>query len=551
MLRATRPPALDYLRHGDWSERTLGSYVREAALTSPGQLALVEAGARLTYGELAGQIGAVSGGLARAGVAAGDVVCALLPNWWEAMVGMQAVLAAGAVVNPVVPIYRDHELRFILRQSAPSAVIIPHRFRGFDYVAMMERLAAEIAEPPVVIVVRPLGPLPPGFVSWDQLTAPGWPGITGQAGPPGRARPSRAEPAASDIALLLYTSGTTADPKGVLHSHQTLEYENRSIISLLGLTPADTIFMPSPVTHITGFLYGIVMPAMLGVACVMLDIWDPASARELIESEQCRFTLAATPFLHGLVQQYESAGTRSSLRIFPCGGADVPPDLVRRARKEMGTQVVRVYGSSEFPTFCCGGPDDDETVAADSDGRPIGPVRYRLDNPVDGIGELLISGPEQFLGYLDPALNLPAFTGDGYFRTGDLASIGENQAITIRGRLKDVINRGGEKISAREVEDLLFEHPAVREVAVVGMPDPVLAERVSAYVVLEPGGALTLADVSSYLQARRIARQKIPEQLTVVGRLPKTASGKVQKFLLRAGWPETGPIRRSEGETRR
>ncbi|HEY6791109.1 MAG TPA: AMP-binding protein [Trebonia sp.] len=534
MLQATRPPDANYLVRGDWSERTLGSYLFQAADASPDQLALVEAHTRLTYRELAGAVSDVSAGLGRSGVVAGDVVSVMLPNWWEAMVAMQAVLATGAVVNPVVPIYRDHEVRFILRQSAPGAVIIPHQFRGFDYVEMMERLVAELAEPPVVIVIRPQGLLPCGFVSWDELSAPGW---APTARPPGRgangATTTGQALVASDIALLLYTSGTTADPKGVLHSHQTLEYEDRSIISLLGLTPADTIFMPSPVTHITGFLYGIVMPAMLGVACVMLDVWDPARARQLIETEQCRFTLAATPFLLGLVEQYESDQARSALRVFPCGGADVPPDLVRRARKVMGTDVVRVYGSSEFPTFSCGGPGDEEAVAAQSDGKPIGPVRYRLDEPADGVGELLVSGPELFLGYLDPALNADAFTPDGYFRTGDLASVGADQAVTIRGRVKDVINRGGEKISAREVEDLIFEHPAVREVAVVGMPDPVLVERVSAYVVLEPGSTLTLAEISNHLQARRIARQKIPEQVTVVDHLPKTASGKVQKFLLR------------------
>ena len=541
MLHPTRPPDTDYLVRGYWSELTLGSYLVRAAEVSPDQLALVQADTRLTYLELARAVGDVSAGLARFGVVAGDVVSVMLPNWWEAMVAMQAVLASGAVVNPVVPIYRDHEVGFILRQSAPGAVMIPHQFRGFDYVAMMERLVSELAEPPVVIVIRPHGPLPGGFVSWDDLSAPGWAPTGRQPGPrPNGDRTAGQVPVASDIALLLYTSGTTADPKGVLHSHQTLDYEDRSIIRLLGLTAADTIFMPSPVRHITGFLYGIVMPAMLGVACVMLDIWDPASARRLIEREQCRFTLAATPFLLGLVQQYESDNGRSALRVFPCGGADVPPDLVRRARKVMGTDVVRVYGSSEFPTFSCGVPGDKESVAAQSDGKPIGPVRYRLDEPTDGVGELLVDGPELFLGYLDPALNADAFTPDGYFRTGDLASVGADRALTIRGRVKDVINRGGEKISAREVEDLIFEHPAVCEVAVVGMPDPELVERVSAYVVLEPGSTLTLAEVSNHLRARRIARQKIPEQLTVVDRLPKTASGKVQKFLLR---PSKAPVR--------
>jgi cyclohexanecarboxylate-CoA ligase len=457
----------------------------------------------------------------------------MLPNWWETMIAMQAVLAIGAVVNPVIPIYRDHEMQFIFAQSGPRVVLIPHHFRGFDYVAMLQRLVNGMAEPPVVVVVRPQGSLPPGFTSWDQVASAPAPGLDDRKGQAAIGPGARRGPAAGDIALLLYTSGTTADPKGVLHSHQTLEYEDRSIIKLLGLTSTDTIFMPSPVTHITGFLYGIVMPAMLGVACVLLDVWEPSAARQLIEAEQCRFTLAATPFLVGLVQQYESGPGPCALRVFPCGGADVPPELVRRARKAMDTRVVRVYGSSEFPTFSCGGPDDDESVAAQTDGKPIGPVEMRLDDPVDGVGELLVRGPELFLGYLDADLNQRAFTEDGYFRTGDLASVGQDNSLTIRGRLKDIINRGGEKISAREVEDLIFEHPAVREVAVVGMPDPVLVERVSAFVVLEPGSSVTLPEIASYLRSRRIARQKVPERLTVVASLPKTASGKIQKFRLR------------------
>jgi cyclohexanecarboxylate-CoA ligase len=520
------------------SDRTLDSYLREAADLSPGQLALVEADKRLTYGELLSAVDDMSAGLADpGGVTVGDVVCVMLPNWWETMVAMQAVLAIGAVVNPVIPIYRDHELQFIFRQSKPRVVLIPHQFRGFDYVAMMQRLLTGLAERPMVVVVRPQGSLPAGFVSWDQVADSRTAGLGDLARVVGPgARPA---PAAGDIALLLYTSGTTADPKGVLHSHQTLDYEDRSIIKLLRLGSTDTVFMPSPVTHITGFLYGIVMPAMLGVASVLLDIWEPSVARELVEAEQCRFTLAATPFLLGLMQQYESDECQCALRVFPCGGADVPPELVRRARKVMGTRVVRVYGSSEFPTFSCGGPEDDESVAAQTDGKPIGPVEMRLDDPVDGVGELLVRGPELFLGYLDAELNQLAFTEDGYFRTGDLASVGQDNAVTIRGRLKDVINRGGEKISAREVEDLIFEHPAVREVAVVGMSDPVLVERVSAYVVLEPGSCLTLAEIASYLESRLIARQKIPERLIVVPKLPKTASGKIQKFRLRT--VESGP----------
>ncbi|MCW2671494.1 MAG: acid--CoA ligase [Frankiales bacterium] len=531
MVEATRTATQPYLDRGDWSDRTLDSYLSESATRRPDELALVQGGTRLTYRELSVAVDAALRGLTHVGTARQDVVCVMLPNWWEAMVAMQAVLAMGAVVNPVVPIYRDHEVGFILRQARPSVVLVPHRFRGFDFVAMMERLLPTLEEPPSVVVIRPEGALPAGFLSWGQLMT------TGEQGEPDTGRTV----AADDIALLLYTSGTTADPKGVLHSHQTLDYENRSMIRLLGLGRSDTVFMPSPVTHITGFLYGILLPSLLGVASVLLDVWQPETAHGLIEDERCRFTLAATPFLLGLVEQYEKHGAPSMLRTFPCGGADVPPSLVRRARAVMGTAVTRVYGSSEFPTFSCGRPEDDELVAAETDGQPIGPVEHRLDGVTDGVGELLIRGPDMFLGYLDPALNLAAFTEDGFFRTGDLASVNADGAITIHSRLKDIIVRGGEKISAKDVEDRLFTHAAVHEVAVVGMPDPVLGERVCAFVVPTPGATPTLGELIASLVDQGVARQKHPERLVLVGALPKTASGKVQKFVLRsqaAGRPE-------------
>ncbi len=199
----------------------------------------------------------------------------------------------------------------------------------------------------------------------------------------------------------------------------------------------------------------------------------------------------------------------------------------------LDAHVARIYGSSEFPTFCCGRPGDDLDVCADTDGMPLGPVECRLDNETDGVGELLVKGPELFAGYLDASLNDAAFSSDGYFRTGDLASLDSRGAVTIRGRQKDIIVRGGENISAKEVEDVLFSHPLVSEVAVVAMPDPVLVERVCAFVVPVAGGELTLADLVVFLDGVGLARQKYPERLEVVAELPTTASGKVQKFVLR------------------
>jgi cyclohexanecarboxylate-CoA ligase len=398
-------------------------------------------------------------------------------------------------------------------------VVVPHVFRGFDHLAMQQQLSRELPEPPIVIVVRPQFDLPDGAIAFDTLAA---------------APDQLPSSSVDDICLLLYTSGTTADPKGVLHSHRTIAYEVDSIIELCRLGADDHIFMPSPVTHITGYLYALVMPAVTGAAVVLQDVWEPAIAADLIERHECRFSVGATPFLHGLVEEYVRRSSRSALTTFLCGGADVPPPLVRQGARQFDAHVTRVYGSSEFPTATCGRIGDGFEITAETDGVPIGPVECRLDTAMsDGVGELLLRGPDLFLGYLDGALNADAFTPDGFFRTGDLATIGPDGAVTIRGRQKDIILRGGENISAKEIEDVLFEHPDVSEIAVVAMPDPVMVERSCAFVVPQGGATVTLRSLSTFLDEHRLARQKYPERVEIVTELPKTASGKVQKFVLR------------------
>jgi cyclohexanecarboxylate-CoA ligase len=506
-----------YVTQGLWDQRLLTEWA-----SPPGgdaHPAIIDGDVTVDYGELRRRRDAVAYGLSRRGVHPGAVVTVELPNWWEASVIMHATLALAGVVNPVVPIYRDAEVGFIVRQSGAAAVFVPHRFRGFDYVAMLGRLLPELPTRPLIVVVRAQGPLPDGFIDFEELLAE----QSAQLPDPG-AR-------SSDICLLLYTSGTTAEAKGVLHSHDTLRYENRSMVDLLGITATDTIFMASPVTHITGFLYAILLPPMLGSTVVYLDVWDPEVAADLIEAHECRFTLGATPFLQGLVDAYRRRHHRSALRVFPCGGADVPPELVRQGRSVLGCAVTRVYGSSEFPTYSCSGPVADEWTAAETDGPPIGPVQHRIDGPDGQPGELLVRGPELFLGYLNPQLNLDAFTPDGWFRTGDLATE-DRGAITIRGRSKDIIIRGGENISAKQIEDCLYQHPSVREVAVVAMPDARMGEKGCAFVVPE-GEPPSLEVLCAFLEAARIARQKFPEHLEIVDELPKTASGKVQKYVLR------------------
>ncbi|MGY1914139.1 AMP-binding protein [Blastococcus sp. SYSU DS0973] len=505
----------------DWPRETIAARFVDACGRSPDRVVIVEGDTRLTNRELLGRAAALASGLESLGVGPGDVVTLLLPDWWESVVAFYAAQLRGAVVNPIVPIYRESELAFIYGQARPAVVISPETYRNTDYLAL-NRTALEMAglDAPVVTV---RGSVPSR--SRQQTLEKLWQTPDDPIVPAGEA---------DDVAMLMYTSGTTSIAKGVLHSHASLLYEARSFFDLFGLDADDVIFMPSPVTHIAGLVFGMMAPVVFGQRVVLLDRWAPHRARELIEREGCTWCLGATPFLKGLLDAYAAEGRQCHLRFFACGGADVSPRLVVDAERLLGTKVMRVYGSTEYPTFSCSGPEAPLERRAETDGAPIGEAECLLLDVVEGVGELAVRGPEMFLGYLDDSLNAAAFTEDGYFRTGDLASF-EDGYVTIRGRQKDIIVRGGENISAREVEDHLYAHPAVTEVAVVGLPDPVMGERACAFVVPAPGHEdLELADLVEFLAQRGIARQKFPEQLRMLDGLPKTASGKIQKHMLRS-----------------
>ncbi|MFF0366425.1 AMP-binding protein [Micromonospora sp. NPDC005087] len=517
MLKPTRPAPRAYREQGYWADRTLTSYL----VTAPAdRLALTEGGRRFTYGELTDLTGRLAGALAGIGVHQHDVVTVELPNWWEAALTFHALAWAGCVTNPVVPIYRQDELTFILRQARSAVVVVPHVFRGFDYVEMMREILPRLDHRPTVVVVRPQGPLPEDFVAFDDL-------LTGA---------DRPEPVGDpdDICLLLYTSGTTSEAKGVLHNHQTIVFEMQSIIDWMALTEDDRTFMGSPVGHLTGIVYGVWLPTLLRQSTSLLDVWEPGRAVDIIEGDRCTFSLGATPFLRGLVDEYARRGTPSALTTFLCGGADVPPALIRQARRQLDATVSRSYGSSELPVYCTSGPAISPDIAAETDGLPIPPDDGYLINVTDGVGELVARGPELFLGYLDPALNAEAFTPDGFFRTGDLATISPEGAVAIQGRSKDIIIRGGENISAAQVEQHLLEHPAIADVAVVAMPDEKLGEKACAFVVAAAGAdPVAPPDLVAFLTGRGVAIQKCPERVETVAELPRTPSGKIQKFLLR------------------
>ena len=518
------PLAGAYAATGLWRGVLLDSYLDDAAARHPDQTAVIDADREVCFSELSAGVAAVAAGLHRLGIRAGDVVSWMLPNWYEAIVVQHAVMRLGAVSNPIVPIYRQREVSFILRQARTKVLVIPRYFRGFDYPAMVSEL--DVPDLEHVVVARGHHD---GCVGFDALLDTD----------PREASASSEVRSADDPVLLLYTSGTTADPKGAVHSHNTLDHEIRSIVELFGLTHHDTVFMPSPLTHVTGVLYGIHLPILLGSTVVLQDVWDAAAAADLIQRHSASFTVGATPFLHGLVQQPDPPGGRLSIRAFACGGADVPPKLILDATDRLDCCAVRVYGSTEHPTVSACGFADDIDKRATTDGRAVGATAIRIvdaddrDVSPNTVGEILVRGAEQFLGYLMIDPSGTRHTHGEWFRTGDLGAVDDDGYLSIFGRKKDIIIRGGENLSAREIEDLLLEQSEVDEAAVVGMPDSVLGERVCAFVVPADDATPTLESLVAGLRARGVATQKLPERVVVLDALPRTASGKVQKFILR------------------
>ncbi|SDG98692.1 AMP-binding protein [Klenkia brasiliensis] len=498
---------------GAWDGTLLDAWVDAA---DPARLAVVDADVRLTYAELADRVVRCTAGLRRLGVGPGDVVAQQLPNWWEALVVHLATIRLGAVSNPLMPILRDAEMTFALRSGGARVLVVPGVFRGHDHTALAERLRPVCPALEHVVVAR--------GGDFDDLlsTADG-----------GHAEPGRSS---GDPVCLLYTSGTESDPKGAVHSHDTLGHEDRSMVTHLQLTASDVVLSASPVAHVTGVLYGFHLASLLGTAVVFCDVWSPERGWSLITAEGCTVTVAATPFLHGLTHSPARPAT-STLRVFGCGGADVPPELVREATRELDCTVVRVYGSTEIPTVTAGHADDPADLRADTDGRVVGLGELRVvddeerEVPPGTVGHLRARAPEMFLGY--HGLDRDVVDAEGWFATGDLGRVDDAGFLTVTGRSKDLILRGGENISAKEVEDHLYRHPDVADVAVVAVPDPVLTERGCAVVVPRPGATVTLESLTAFLDGLGIAKQKYPESLVLVGDLPRTPTGKVQKNVLR------------------
>jgi len=516
-----------YRAAAHWSQQPLGTLFSRTAQDHAARVSIIDGTRRLTFLDIDRLSRRVACGFHALGLAPGDVIAYQLPNWWEAVVVFLAATRIGATVNPLLPIFREAELRFTLRQSGAHALVIPGVFRGCDHRELVNGMRVGLPALREVLVAR--DDAPAGMRSFAELIDTPWERALHAD--------AFAAPAVDPdaVALLMYTSGTTAEPKGVLHTHNTLAAEIASLARVHQLTPDDRTLMPSPLTHISGVSHGILTPALLGTSAVLMERWEPRPALDLIARERVTYMVGAPTFLQDLVaRQPEVPADVSSLRLFSCGGAAVSPALMRAARERFPNCVAkRVYGSTEFPTLTTTDAADALTHGIDTEGRPIWPAEVRITDasganlPPDSEGEVQGCGPECFVGYLDAALNADAFTRDGWFRTGDLGVLDAGGYLRITGRLKDIIIRKGEKISVKEVEDLIAAHPAVDEVALIALPDPNSGERACAVVRLRPGTTLDLAALREFLAGHGLAKPKWPEQLEVVEDFPRTDSGKV------------------------
>ena len=521
---------------GLWPDRTINDALDDCAARVPEKLALTAAHAeggdarRFTYRELATMADRIAVGLHRLGVGQNDVVACQLPNWWQFTLMYLACSRIGAVMNPLMPIFRERELSFMLAHGEAKVFVVPKRFRDFDHEQMALDLQAQLPQLKHVVTIDGTGDN-----SFDKLLAgPAW-----ENEPDARDVLTRHRPGPDDVTQLIYTSGTTGEPKGAMHSANTLMSNILPYAERMALGENDVVLMASPMAHQTGFMYGLMMPIMLRASAVLLDVWAPRKAIELIRDEQVTFTMASTPFLTDLAENVADSGQPvPSLKTFLCAGAPIPGPLVEQARAALGANVVSAWGMTENGAVTTTLPGDDPSRSVNTDGVPLNGVEVRVVDdagdpmPTGEPGRLLLRACSNFGGYLKrPQWNNT--DAEGWFDTGDLARLDEQGYIRITGRSKDVIIRGGENIPVVEIESLLYKHPAVQQVAVVAYPDERLGERACAVVVPKPGHEIDLASVVSFLKDNKVALNYIPEKLIVSDAMPATPSGKIQKFKLR------------------
>jgi len=479
---------------GWWRRDTMADALIAEATANPDRILLVDGETRLSAVALHDKAQALAQAML-ARFAPGSVVSFMLPNWHEAAIVYAAATLAGMVAHPILPSLRDHDLRFMLGDIGSRMIFVPANFRGHDYGAMLARVGDALEHPPEVVVVRGEAGRHVAFASlFDTHSAVALPVLDADA-----------------VRMVMYTSGTTGRPKGVMHTHNSLG----ALIRQIG-----------------GSIYAFETPLMLGTTAILMESWDADAAIGLMLGERCTHMAGATPFLQQLLAAARKAGTRlPDLKVFICGGASVPAALIREAAGYFEHAVVsRVYGSTEVPVSTVGVIDrGDADHAAETDGRPgIATVRIAEQS------EIRARGPQMLVGYVHSEDEAGAFDAEGFFRTGDQGRLVDGDHLVVTGRIKDLIIRNGENISPKEVEDLLAGHPAIAEIAIVGVPHPRTGERAVAVIVPRDGATPDVAMLGEFLAGFGVARFKYPEDVVLWETLPRNDAGKVLKQQIRA-----------------
>jgi acyl-CoA synthetase (AMP-forming)/AMP-acid ligase II len=506
---------------GWWRAETAGDALRRAAAEEPDRVLIIDGDTRLSAADLHKRADILAHSML-ARFPTGSVVSFMLPNWHEAAVIYMAATLAGMVAHPILPSLRDHDLRFMLADIGSRMIFVPSTFRSHDYAAMLERVGGTLETPPEVVVVRgDAGPHIAFSTLFDAIATAPLPALD-----------------ADDVRMVMYTSGTTGRPKGVMHTHNSINALIRQIGAHWMIERGDRFFVPSPISHIGGSIYAFEAPLLLGTTAILSENWDPEDAVGIMVRESCTHMAGATPFLRQLLDSARKVGSRlPALKVFICGGASVPAALIRDAAGYFEHAIVsRVYGSTEVPVTTVGVIDRTAVDhAADTDGRPgIATLKIAED------GEIRARGPQMFLGYVQADDEASAFDEEGFYRTGDQGQLVDGDLLVVTGRIKDLIIRNGENISPKEIEDLLAGHPAIAEIAIVGIPHPRTGERAVAVIVPRGDAEPDIAALADFLAGFGVARFKYPEDVAVWQALPRNDAGKVLKQQIRATLTATG-----------
>lgn len=525
-LKPNPERAVAYYSAGQWRDQTILEAVAARINSTPGKIAIRDAsGGHATFAELDALSSRLAGYLRANGFETGDVLTMHLPNWWQSAVFMLATYKLGGVMHVAPPTLGWKDLAYVIGRCRSKAIVCAGRFRNVDYTQNLDNIRGEQGLPRICLTIGS------GAV---QLGTP-------------LERALEADPVSAAVrsdpdmpAAIMFTSGTESRPKGVVHTHNTILFSEREFGARLGLTADDVCFLATPISHATGLMHGLVLNLMLGCTLSLLDIFEGHRAVELMRGDGATWTVGATPFLHDTINALMVSASRlPSLKFFVCGGAPLPEAIVRMASKA-SIRVLPLYGSTESPPHALTRPDAPLEQSWKSDGEALPGIEIRVVGqdgrhlPFGVEGEEISRGPNLFIGYLDePEMTARAVDADGWYHSGDLAIVHPDNTLKISGRIKDIIIRGGQNISAREVEDVLMEHPAVREAALVGRPHERLGETGVAVVVTKVGQSVSLQELTQFLTARGVSRYKLPEELLIWPELPRTPSGKIRKFLIR------------------